>query len=124
MINLEGNKISAGNIRQMEEIIKEKGFAMIGERNGNERCDLYSKNVVLGEQIRHPYIRLSVCYSKKSDVDMINDFRMLIINAWEGNSPLLKEEIDRVGDVLFTELKKTVSDNTIKIERNTTAPPF
>jgi len=124
MISIEIKNISTRNVGIMEKIIKEIGFNIVEERNKTERCDLYSMKIGLDNQLKHPYIRTVVCYSKGESADIVNDFRILIINAWEGNAPLLKEKIDSIGDFLLVELKNTVGDNNIIIERKTTGPPF
>ena len=124
MVSIEGKNMSVRDIGIMEKTIKERDFAMVEERNKGERCDLYSKYISSNKQIKHSYIKIVVCYSKEESADRINNFKMLVINAWEGNDPSLKGKIDSIGDVLYAELKKTVGDNNIKIERNTTGPPF
>ena len=124
MISIEIKNISTRNIGIIEKIIKDIKFKKVEERNKLERCDLYSMNIGLDNQLKHPYIRAVVCYSKGESAYIVNDFRILIINAWEGNAPSLKGKIDSIGDFLIAELKNTVGDNNIIIERKTTGPPF
>ena len=124
IISIEVQKTNKKAASSLEDALKELSFDMLEERRKGERCDLYSRRVVVDKRIEHPYVRTVVCYSADQESDQLNDFRILIYNDWDGQDSQLKKEIDKVADILIAELKKLVGEENIKVERKATSPPF
>ncbi len=75
-----------------------------------------------------PPVQVGYCYDIKrfSDdtIQGIRNFGLLVSNDWEGKEPAIKQEIDRLGDVLYKALADRFGKENVKIERRRSGPPF
>jgi len=124
MVSIESQKVNKKDAAVIEGVLSEHDFNAAAKRVTDERCVWYKKDIAAGKQIDHPYVKVGVCYDDGPGKDIVKDFRILVMNAWEGRNAQLKQEIDSIADILITELKKLVRAENIAVRRKTTGPPF
>ena len=122
MIDIEAKKINRENVKKLEQSVRDQNYNLFTE--SNNRCIQFSKVVTADKQIKHPYVGILICYDENKEFGQITEFGTLIINEWEGQRPEIKQEINRMGDLLYDELVKFVGEENLTIERKATGPPF
>jgi len=127
---LEDITIEDKDIAQLQQIAKTEKFISKQTPSPDKRECLYFGNDLEASKFRHlnyRFIVLGYCYDKgkSSDTDkVLGNLRVLIYNDWEGQDSVLKQEIDRLGDVFYGELAAKFGRANVKIERRRTGPPF
>jgi hypothetical protein len=100
-------------------LVKEKDFWKVESYRINLDEDKF-KNV------NHKYINFTVEYyyvkNKIFERKLIEKIEVRIGNSWEGRNPVLKNEIDRVADYIFNQLRERFDASKISIERRYTGP--
>ena len=124
MISIEIQKVNKKDAVLVESVLREHNFNVSKQHVTGERCVWYKKEIHINGQIEYPYIKAAVCFDEIPGQDITKDFRILIMNEWQGKAPQLKHEIDSIADILIAELKKLVGEENIKVERKATGPPF
>ncbi len=78
------------------------------------------------KNVSHNYINFTVeyYYDQKKIIEdkIIEKIEVRIGNSWEGRNPVLKNEIDRIADYVFNQLKARFDASNISIERRYTGP--
>lgn len=127
------------------------GYAVDIEVNANKELKIkdiaFLENIIIAERFMgkritsadqrecvyfikdEPQIQIGYCYDrdKKSlgdDVQIIKNFRLLISNYWKGQTPAIKQEIDRLAEIFYKELVTQFGAENTQMEKRRTGPPF
>lgn len=124
MIDIDVEKIKKEQILTLESLLINQDYNLFSARRKDKRCVQYSKIITTDKQTEHPVVDVLLCYDENKELDKIAKFGVLIINAWEGQRPEIKNEINRIGNIMYDELTTMVGKDNISIKRKTTGPPF
>jgi hypothetical protein len=125
MIDIEAEEINKKDIEILELSLKDQNYSLFSTREKeNFGCNQYSKAITADEQIKHPAVTVLICYDDNKELGRITKFGILIMNEWEGQKPQIKQEIQRIGNILYAELIELVGKENVTIERKATGPPF
>ena len=120
-INLKSSKVMNDYVILVKQLLEWEGYGYLAK---SERCFQYSKVIVNEEEINHPDVGVLVCFDKAKEYEEVKRFNVLIANFWQGQEPIFKQEIDRMGDILYEKLVELIGKENITIERRATGPPF
>jgi hypothetical protein len=124
MVSIEIPKLNRKDVALAGSVLRDHSFNTVSSRVAGERCTWYKKEVLTSEQSDYPFVKAAVCFDETEGTDTVRDFRVLIMNEWQGKEPQLKQEIDSTADILIAELKKLSREEKITVERKATGPPF
>jgi hypothetical protein len=91
----------------------------------HETYILYTKKINQPE-LGHPYIQVIFLthFNERNPAAISNTYRIIIHNDYEGQRLVLKQEIDRVSDILYNKLETRFGIGNVLIKRQRTGPPF
>lgn len=106
-------------LSRMKGLIKDKDFIPVAEdKDGGMR------NTVVSEYLKNKnhLIWISLYYSKLEYPERRVDLTITIENKYKGRKPVIKSEIDKLGNALFDEFSRWVSKDRLSIVRQATTP--
>jgi hypothetical protein len=122
--------VDRGHMKHLEAVAATEKF--VGKRislSGRRTCLYFGRDLDEPQfrQLDYKFIQLGYCY----DIDNITNgdeglrnVRVFIDNDWQGQASIIKQEIDRLGNVFYQELANLVGKENVIIERRRTGPPF
>jgi hypothetical protein len=124
MVTIEIQRIAGKDAIVVEKVLRNYDFKTLSPRLSGERCVWFRKEIPTSRQIEYPFVKAAVCFEGTDGQDVVKDFRILIMNEWQGKDAQLQREIDSTADILIAELLKLVGKENIAVTRKATGPPF
>ena len=114
--------IQKDDIDSIKKTIEKQNYILNDEIEKDGRIFLsYRKDISTpNRKITRPYIFVWISFNK----ERMTIFRIEIRNEWSGQESLLKHEMDRIADIIYSELKSRVGQENITIDRRPVGQPF
>jgi hypothetical protein len=123
LVHIKVKGINSIDIHILEQLIRRESYGSIGHtKEDTHTFAEYRKTITSDKKIKHPNIRIGLFYDDIKDQK--TNLSIHILNEWQGKDPPLKQEIDRMGDILYAKLVELVGQENITIVRKSTGPPF
>lgn len=117
------------DIKKLEDLVVNEGFIDRKEieSSENRKVIYYIKMLERGSQHSSELgMQLSITYSKLKTNNNLNDIILIdsvkIFNHHVGNTQPLRDEIDRIAELIYEEIKKHGGKGMLKIVRDRTFP--
>jgi hypothetical protein len=125
IVTINTNHIRYGDLQQIARMLNEKGFETVAWE-GKKYMPKYSNEVyILFEKklSSEPYCLVDVFFDYVRDTsnDIARDLRIDVLNIYKGmTNTELKDEIDKIADLVYQELVDKVGKENLVIERKET----
>lgn len=101
-------------------------FKLIDEKDYNWKREIRFKKYIAptSERDYRNFIYLELSYEKGQTPELMASLRIGMGNAWVGQQPQFKQEMERLTNIIISVLGSSMGEEDIKIERSVTGPPF
>lgn len=126
IIDIEVQKVKAMDLKALREFIINQGYRPISFSE-NQQLEQYQKIIEIEGFSRHPYVELSIHYDffdKSKEFTILSNFNISIRNIWEGQRINIKNEINRMGNLVYVELVNLVGKDSIIFKSRSSGPPW
>jgi hypothetical protein len=123
--DIKTRNIIKSGVDTMEQVLINQDFRLFSKRGPRKYgCVQYDKIATTDKRVNYPLVTVQICYTDVAASETIKDFRILITNEYEGQRPEIKNEIDRIADILYRELTTLAGKENVTIYRGPMGPPF
>jgi len=116
-ISIDVSMLHKDAVDSVRNALIAEGFELRTGEDFNWKRDFsYSKYVsTASKKVDHPYINLTLSYEKGQFPEQMTSFSIGLGNEWEGQHPQLKQEMDRIADIIISILRGSVDEENITI---------
>jgi hypothetical protein len=125
IVTIDTNYIKYSDIQQIARMLNEKGFKTV-DWEGKKYMPKYSDKVYILFEKKlgsEPYCLVDVYFDYVKDIpnDIAHNLRIDVLNIYRGMTTTeLKDEIDKIGDLVYRELVDKVGKENVVMERKET----